>query len=265
MPHRAARARQFATALLVALLTSGPARGQESTVRALIEEGDAAFAALDNESAMRWFERARAESAEPHSFELLARLSRVHTDYSLDLIADGEKERAEKEMRTALGYALTLTELHPERPESWFLLAIANGNLAEFEGGRGKVRIGRAVEEHCLRAIELDSTYAPAYLVLGVFYREVAEVNWIQRLFANTLFGGLPRGSYERSAEFLAKALELDPTMTLAQFEMGRTLYRDGSREQARPFLEAGISQAPMSTVDVRNAIEARRLLDSIR
>jgi tetratricopeptide (TPR) repeat protein len=265
MSHRAARARPFAIALLLAWLAAGPARGQESTVRALIEDGDAAFATLDNESAVRWFERARAESGEPLPFELAARLSRVHTDYSLDLIADGEKERAEEEIRTALGYARTLTELHPERPESWFLLAIANGNLAEFEGGRGKVRIGRAVEEHCLRAIGLDPAYAPAYLVLGVFYREVAEVSWIQRIFANTLFGGLPKGSYERSAEFLAKALELDPTITLAQFEMGRTLYRSGSREEARPFLEAGIAQAPMSTVDVRNAIEARRLLDSMR
>lgn len=254
--------------LVIALLFVGTdadsAHAQEISVPALIEAGDVAFAALDNETALRNFEAAREQGGETLSFELLARLSRVHTDYSLDLIEAGDREQAKEQMDAALDYALRLEELHPDRAETWFLLAIANGNLAEFEGGRGKVRIGRAVEEYCLRAMEIDPQYAPPYIVLGVFHREVSEVSWIQRLVANTLFGGLPKGSYESSAELLRTAVELDPRIPLAQFELGRTLFRSKLLEEARPFLVTGATLPPMSTLDIRNAREAMHLLEQI-
>ncbi len=250
--------------LLFLVLVASSARAQELSLAALMASGDAAFGVLDNEAAVRHYEAARSASNGEIPFELLARLSRVYTDHSTDLVAAGERKRAEQAMNRALEYARQLEEGHPERPETWFLLAIAHGNLAEFAGGRGKVRIGRAVEQYCLRAIDVDPEYAPGYLVLGVFYREVAEVSWLQRLFANALFGGLPHGSYERSAEMLRKAVELDPSLPLAQFELGRTLYRSDQMEEARPFLQAGIDLEPMSTVDVRNAIDARTMLASI-
>jgi len=96
--------------------------------------------------------------------------------------------------------------------------------------------------------------------VLGVFYREVAEVSWLQRLVANTLFGGLPRGSYELSEEILRKAIAMDPGIPLAQFELGRTLYYGGRPKEALPHLLAGAELKPMMRLDARNADEARRL-----
>jgi len=253
-------------ALLLAFLIAAPGRvaGQASGYRDALQAGDEAFAALDNERAVAQYEAAMLDANPPAPFEVLTRLSRAYTDRSLDLIAGGDRRGGEAAIDRALATAEELRVRFPDRAETWFLLAIALGNRATFEGGKGKVRIGRAVEEHCLRAIELDPGYAPPYIVLGVFYREVAEVSWIQRLVANTLFGGLPAGSYERSAELLRQAVALDPSIPLGRFELGRTLFRSGLAAEARPHLEAGATLPPVSSLDLRNANEARRLLGLI-
>lgn len=248
--------------LLAAAVCPDPAVAQESPVDALVAAGDAAFEVLDNAGASRLFEEARAAAGDPTPFGLLARLSRTRNDYGMDLVAEGREEDGERELEIALAYALELTERHPDRAESWFLLAAGYGNMALFKGGREKVRIGRAVEEYCLKAIALDPDFAPPYAVLGIFYREIAELNWVQRTLARTLFGGLPDGSYERSEELLRRAVALDPAMPLGYFELGRTLYRSGRREDARPWLEQAITLEPVSTLDVRNAAEARQLLE---
>lgn len=260
--------RSFRTVVVLLLAISSPASrvssAQATSDSWLIEAGDQALRALDNTGAVRYFEEARALQGSSASADLMERLVMSHVYRSLDLITSGDRDTGEAEIDRAHVYARRLADEHPDRASAWFLLAIALGNQATFEGGRGKVRIGRAVEQHCLRAIELDPAYPEPHIVLGVFYREVSEVSWVQRLVANTLFGGLPEGSYRRSAELLQKAVDLDPSIPLARFELGRTLYRDGRFDEARLHLRAGYELSPMTTIDVRNAREARRLLGLI-
>lgn len=246
--------------VLLGILVPTRSYAQELSLPPQLLAGDRAFAALDDEGALRHYEAARDSLGGAESFELLSRLSHSHTHWSLDLIARGDRKEAEVQIDRALDEARILVERYPDRAESWFLLAIAIGNQATFKGGREKVRYGRAVEEYSLRALGLDSTHVPTHVVLGVFYREVAEVSWLQRLVANTLFGGLPRGSYELSEQFLRKAIELDPRAPLAQFELGRTLYYGGHAIDALPHLLAGAELKPTMMLDARNATEALRL-----
>lgn len=239
----------------------GSAAAQVSRFDAAIARGDAAYARLDNAAAVRAYDEALAMSGAPHSFDLLARLSRTLNDYGLDLWAAGKDAEGEAVFSRAVDYAEELTERFPNRAESWFLLAAGYGNISLYKGGREKVRLGRGVEEHCLQSIRVDPAFSACYAVLGIFYREVAELNWVERTVANTLLGGIPRGSYELSEQMLRKAVTLQPVIPLAHFELGRTLLKAGKEAEARRYLGDAITMPPISTLDVRNAQEARRLL----
>ena len=155
-----------------------------------------------------------------------------------------------------------MREKFPDRPETYFHLSAAYGNLALFKGGKSKVKIGRDVEQYAKKAIELDSTYAPAYVALGLFYREVSDLNWVQRSFAKVLFGGVPKGSKEDAVAMLERAIALDPNFSLAHFELAITLEKMGRKEEAIPHLRKVIELPPATTQDVRNKEIARELLE---
>ncbi len=52
--------------------------------------------------------------------------------------------------------------------------------------------LGKDVEDYAEKAIQLDPSFAPSYTLLGVFYREVASLNWLERMLAGSL-GVLPK------------------------------------------------------------------------
>lgn len=256
--------------LAVASLT-GPASAQRSTTQDVgpaispvdraMARGDEAYARLDNQAAVAAYDEALSLATAPYSFDLLARVARALNDYGLDLVAADLDDEGERVLTRATELSEELTRRFAMRAESWFLLAASYGNLSLYKGGREKVRLGRAVEQHCLEAIRVDPGFSPPYAVLGIFYREVAELNWLEKTVANTLFGGIPTGSYRLSEEMLRKAVSLEPVMPLAHFELGKTLMRAGKPDDAKPFLTQAITMRPISTLDVRNAQEARRLL----
>ena len=74
--------------------------------------------------------------------------------------------------------------------------------------------------------IRLKPEFAPSYIALGIYYREVAKLNWFLKKFAASFFGGLPDGTLEDSRDALLIALELDPDFIITHYEIGKT-YRD--------------------------------------
>jgi tetratricopeptide (TPR) repeat protein len=97
--------------------------------------------------------------------------------------------------------------------------------------------------------------------VLGVFYREVARLSWIERLVAKTLFGGLPPASLVKSEEYLRKAVRADPESAFAAFELGQTLEALDRREEARDVYERLLGLEPRNSENLRDIEEARRWL----
>ncbi|WP_456424535.1 tetratricopeptide repeat protein [Rhodocaloribacter sp.] len=232
----------------------------DETVEALLRRGDALYAAFDNNSALDSYKSAYTRA--PDRFDVLLRLTRAYHDLAKDLLAAGSKKAAEEAIRKAVAVAEEMKEKFPDRPETYFQLAAAYGNLALFKGGKSKVKIGRDVEQYAKKAIELDSTYAPAYVALGLFYREVSDLNWIQRSFAKVLFGGVPSGSKEDAAAMLERAIALNPDFALAHFELAITYEKMGRKEDAIPHLRKAIELPPATSQDVRNREIARKLIE---
>ncbi len=183
--------------------------------------GDSLFSVFDNDGALRNYEEA-AKAGEV-GFDLLYKMARAAHESGQDADADGRRDRAEALYEKAVGYAEQLQDRFADRAASHFMAAATIGKLAQFKGGREKVRIGRAVEGHFEEAMRIDSTFALSYVVGGIFNREVAQLNWIQKLAARTLFGGLPNASLDQSKAYLRKAIELDRHLIIAHWELAQT------------------------------------------
>lgn len=246
-------------ALLLILCCAGPAWAQ-SPAPDLLVVGDSLHAAFEYEAALGLYEQ--AQMASPDAFDVLWRVARTHNDHAQDLMADRQKDEAEDHFRAGVAAAEKLVDLYPDSSDSHFYLAATKGKLAQFSGGKKKVEIGRAVEEHASQAIELDPSNPLPYVALGIFNREVSELNWIQRTFAKALFGGVPNGSKEEAITLLRQALNLDPTLSVAHFEIALTYEMMDERNRAITHLRRTLDLPPYNSQDVRNQEIARSLLD---
>lgn len=227
----------------------------------LIEQGDAAYDRFENREALTAYEA--AYDLDSTRYDLLIRLARTHNDYAQDLQAQNDALAAESHFARAVRYAEALYRHYPDRAPTWFFRAATHGKMAQFRGGREKVRIGRAVQEYAEHALELDPDYALPYIALGVFYRELTHLNWIERMAAQTLFGGLPEGDLMESAAMLERAVALDDSLTSAHFELAQTYNDLDRRDEAILHLQRVLVLPPQNTADMRNRETAERMLQS--
>lgn len=259
--------------VLLAVVAYSP-RCATAQVREKLERADSLYAAFNNRAALTLYEElylsepweppAAAGAPTSTDFQLLYRLSRTAGDVAKDVLAAGGRAEALPIMERSVAYAERLKALHPDRPETWFQLAVTWGTLARTEDGRERVKLGRDVEEYAQKAIALDPSYAYAHLALGIFYREVGDLNWIQRTFANTFYGGLPDGGAEMALKSLRAALERDPSLVMTHYELAVTYLMTDNTPKAQYHLERAIELAPINTEEIRQQAEAARLLDEI-
>ena len=209
----------------------------------MIEKGDKYYEQFNNLKALEEYRKAHELS--PDSFEALMKLTRAYNDVGEDIkgVSFRQEDRtipakAGEYFEKATQHAELLNKNFPDRAESYFFLAVSYGNLAIFKGGKEKVRLARDVEKNARKAIEIDPNFAPAYVVLGAYYRHVAGLNWFLKQFAKTIFGGLPDGTEEDSERMLLKAIELNPQIIYAHYELVKTYETMGKNDKAEGHLK---------------------------
>jgi tetratricopeptide (TPR) repeat protein len=235
-----------------------------------IQQGDKYYEQFENQKALEEYKKAYESS--PNSFVALMKLTRAYNDVGEDI--KGIKFRREDELnsnkkveeyfKTAAKYAELLQKEFPDKADSYFLLAATYGHLALYKDGREKVRLARDVEKNSKRAIQLDPRYIPAYIVLGVYYREVANLNWALKAFARTLFGGLPHGTDKDSEKTLLKAVQLNPQIIHTRFELAKTYDAmdegDEVAEQLKEILDLPVVDHQDKAIKTEAEKELRRL-----
>ncbi len=206
-------------------------KADDNTYESYLKEGDEYYMNFDNLSAINEYENAYQLSGD--NFEILAKLALSNNDYGEDLKNNG-KPGAAKYFEDSIKYGKLLKRKYPEKAEGYFFVASAYGNYARYRGGKDKVKLARYVEENAKKAISLNQDFVPPYIILGIYYREIAKLNRFLKAFANTFLGGLPNGTYFDSIQMLKKAAELSPEKIYAHFELAET-YRsinDGKNAQ---------------------------------
>jgi len=232
----------------------------DGTAASHLSRGDQLYRSFDNWSALKEYEE--AYELTPDNQDVLIRMVRIHNDIGRSMLR--RNDSAKVWYSKAVGYAERLQADFPGRAESYFWLALAKGSLVPFRGAKGKLDIGKEVTAYARRAIQIDSTFAPSYIILGIIYREADRLKWYERFIANTIFGGSLPGTIEESEAMLQKAVTLDSTSIFAYYELSRTYGQMGNVVKRVDALRQCLAQTPESLREKDQQNQARRQLERI-
>jgi tetratricopeptide (TPR) repeat protein len=200
---------------------------------------------------------------DPQNGEAAWRLSRA-------LIVSSNLETDKNRRRDTLEDALVLAESAvtklPESHHAHTCLAICKGNLTNLVGGKRRIELAEGARTSAVQAAKLEPDNFMAYMVLGVWHREMATLSGFTRLLAAVVYGGLPEGaSLEESERCLRRAAELAPDRINPHRELGITLVVMKKYEEAEPFFEKAVSLAIQCPDDKVYRDDARDRLKAVR
>ncbi len=202
-----------------------------------IARGGAALEKFDLDTALSAYRAALAQS--PNNYEATWKLARALADKAtLSKDRAGQKRysiEAEQLARAAVA-------LNPSDSKGHAYLAVAVGKIALYEGGKRKVGLAKEVRSEALRALRLNDKEDVAYHVIGLWNREMAELNWVLRKFAEFLYGELPEASLDDAIRDLRRATEILPAAVAHRVELGVTLADARKWSEANDALEKALA-----------------------
>lgn len=201
----------------------------------------------------------------PASYEVLARLARTANDYGMDIKAEDGDDEARSIFENALTYAESLETNYPDNPKVYTYLANIEKNLALLVNGRDKIEFGLKVQDHCTKGIELNPDDSELYVTYAIFNRDIADMHWVERTLTGALFGQFPYGSRELALELLLKAIQLNPSLHIAHYEIAVTYINLGLHDEAVPYLQNALKLAAQTTQDNRNRELAKLMLERLQ
>jgi tetratricopeptide (TPR) repeat protein len=139
--------------------------------------------------------------------------------------------------------------------------AVAEARIALNAGTKERVERSRAVKAHADRAIEIDSTLDGAYHTRARWYREVADLGFLERTFVKAVYGGLPEASFEQAVADFKRAIELHPER-FHHLELAKTYLKMGREEDARAELMTVVDLPPTDPFAEKYGNQAREMLN---
>jgi hypothetical protein len=140
------------------------------------------------------------------------------------------------------------------------------GSIAVGSPVSTQVDLAPEIRDEVEKAIALDAKNGSAHHVYGVWHRKVTEIGGASRMFASMFYGkSLPKGSLEKSIEFLKKAVALNPTVIVSRLELARS-YAAKSEWPAASALLKSIPELPAQfSDDAKHKQKAAQLLEEIK
>lgn len=226
----------FALATLL-VGASAAAAPDAAEVASRVAAGDAALARLDIGAGIAAY-RSALEAA-PDSYEALWRLARSLSDEATLSNQPSEQKglciEAERLARKAVS-------INPSDSRGHASLAVAVGKLALFEGGKRKVELSKEVKAEAEKALKLNPDDDVALHVLAIWNREMVELGWFLKSFAQILYGKFPPASLDAALADLRRATELQPEVIPHHVELGVTLASAKRWADAKVELEKGLA-----------------------
>jgi tetratricopeptide (TPR) repeat protein len=236
--------RLFIKALCAATVFVGAVNGAESP-NDLIAKGDAFDQKHQATEALQFY--LPAEKLQPTNVHVLVCIARQYRY----LLADA-KTREEK-LRLggiALDYAQRAAALAPENAEAQLSVAISYGKMLPFMDTKSQFQASPHIKRFAEKAIQLDPNNDLAWHVLGRWHRTLSDVNMLKRSVASLIYGQLPKTTTEKAVSCFEKALEINPRRLMHYVELGRAYAQMGKPEEARRFIEKGLSMPSVEKDD---------------
>ncbi len=226
-----------------------------------IAEGDQHYAQAHLAEAARAY--AGAIQAAPGLFVALCRASRAESE--LGELQKGDEQRNTR--ATAVEHARAAIKAAPDSAAGHVWLAVALGRQALGEGPRTRLALSREIKSEVDRALAIDPNVGRAWHVLAMWNLKIAGLNAFERMAANAVLGGVPKGASDDNAEIaFRKAIALEPNYVNHHLEYGRLLHDMHRDADARRELERAVALPPTSdALDAHYQAEARELLGRLR
>ncbi|MCA9732279.1 tetratricopeptide repeat protein [candidate division KSB1 bacterium] len=245
---------------VVLLLTAPVILMAQDSVQEWLDKGNAAYDSFDNATALTCYKKVL--ELDEHNFEGLWKTARALTDVGKALGGDAEKEH----YLEADKYARKCIELYADKAESHYVLALAVGRLALFEGGKRKIELSKEVEAEAKKALELNPQHDGAAHILGRWNYNIATLGWFLRAAAKVVYGGVPQGAtLENAAKYFSMAIELNPEKPVHRLEYARTLIELGNYTEAKTQLQKCLDLEKVQWEDDNHKKEAAEMLKEIR
>ena len=225
-----------------------------------IVAGDAALARFDLDAALTIYRAVHSRS--PNNYEATWKLARALADKSTL-----SKDRAEQKRCCIEAEQLARAAVRdqPDDSKGHTYLAVAVGKLALYEGGKRKVELANEVKKEAQVAIRLNDEEDIAYHVLGVWNREMAELNWVLRKFAELLYGQFPSASLDDARRDLERATEIAPGVVAHRVELGVTLADSRQWPEANEALQKALAMRKAWVTDDYYWDIARKNLERVK
>jgi hypothetical protein len=221
----------------------------------LIDSGDASYTLFDNLKALDCYKRAYKQC--PNTYETLMKMTRAIIDVGEDLDDKG----SETFYREAMRFTDTLQIHFPDSMQSCFLRAVAAANLFDFEGSSQKIKLAAVIRSNAEKSIEVAPLFAPAYIVLGSYYRGVATAGPLQKMLARIVYGSVPAATLQDSRRILQEAVGISPENIYGNFELAKTLIALDDKKEAADLLKK-IEEMPIAWhLDNKLKLKAAQLL----
>lgn len=240
--------------VFIILLFPGFINSYGNDYKILIKKGDEFYNKFDLRNAILLYEEAYKYTKD--DYDVLLRLARTFNDLGEDYFEVNEKGNAEAAFNTAVKYAEIFYLKFPDSAKVYTLIAMSYGNLALFKGGNEKIKLANKIRENAEKSIKLNPNDYLPYIILGIYNREIASLSWFERAFANTFFGKIPDGSLQSAEKYITKALEINPGIITAMFNLS-LVYREIDNEQKEIYWLKKIVDAPIS--DFRDRYSKRK------
>jgi tetratricopeptide (TPR) repeat protein len=231
------------------------------TAEELVAEGDHHYAAARLAEAHTAYMAALREA--PGHFAALCRVSR--TESELGESQKGDVQRATR--AAAVEHARLAIKAAPDSAAGHVWLAVALGRQALAEGPKTRLALSREIKSETDRALQLDPDNGRAWHVLAAWNAKLAGLNAMERMAANAVLGGVPKGaSFENAEKAFQRAIALEPAYVNHRLEYGKLLKERGRKAEARQELEKAVALPPTSgALDARYQAEARALLAKLK
>jgi tetratricopeptide (TPR) repeat protein len=225
--------------IILMFLTASFNFATEPGFKELLKKGDEAYDNFNNISAIEYYEK--AYKLDSDNYDILLRLAKAYNSTADELFITRQKDKADPYIVKAVYYSELLQEKFPDSAASYAYLSMAYGTQAQVLGNRERIKMAKKVEENSLKAIEISPDFYLPYVILGIYYREIAKLSWIERTFANAFFGKVPEGSFEDSEKMLKRALAIDPDLMIAAVSLARTYRAKGDKKMEKIYLEKAV------------------------
>jgi predicted Zn-dependent protease len=131
---------------------------------------------------------------------------------------------------SALAYAQRAVKADSNSADVYYALALASGKMTEVEPDNKKViSFVRDTKLNADKALKINPKHALANFIEGKWHFEMITLNWVKRIAAKTLYGGLPNPDIDSAIEYLEKSRCLDPYFLLNTILLAKA-YRENNK-----------------------------------